>query len=66
VLHVVEGAGRACIDGAERAFESGDVMAVPTHSAVSFTNASASRSAYLIMIDDAPLHRKLGIYRTFE
>jgi gentisate 1,2-dioxygenase len=66
VLHVVEGAGTARIDGTEYVFAPGDVLAVPTHSRVSLINASARRSAYLIVVDDAPLHRKLGIYQVFE
>jgi len=66
VLHVVEGDGTARIDGTEYDFEEADVLAVPTHSAVELSNASASRSAFLIVVDDAPLHRKLGIYQVFE
>jgi len=66
VLHVVEGGGTVMIDGIEKAFGEADVLAVPTHSAVAVRNTSRNRSAYLIVVDDAPLHRKLGIYRVFE
>lgn len=66
VLHVVEGGGTVTIDGVEHAFEEADVMAVPTHSAVAVCNTSTNSSAYLIVVDDAPLHRKLGIYSVFE
>lgn len=66
VLHVVEGEGTAQIDGSEHPFEPSDVLAVPTHGAVALFNTSPSESAYVIVIDDAPLHRKLGIYQVFE
>jgi gentisate 1,2-dioxygenase len=66
ILHVVEGNGTAWIDGSEHEFEEGDVLAVPTHSAIALSNVSANRSAYLIIVDDAPVHRKLGLYQVFE
>jgi gentisate 1,2-dioxygenase len=66
VLHIVEGGGAVTIDGIVHAFEEADVLAVPTHSSVAVCNTSSSSSVYLIVVDDAPLHRKLGIYRVFE
>lgn len=66
VLHVVEGHGTACIDGVTLGFEEADTMAVPTHSAVQLANGSLSESTYLFIVDDAPLHRKLGFYQVFE
>jgi len=66
VLHVVEGSGRAVIDEAEHSFNESDTMAVPTHAGITLTNSSATQTAYLFMVDDAPLHRKLGIYEVFE
>jgi len=66
VLHAIEGDGMVVIDATELAFEEADVIAVPTHSTLAIYNASAQRPAYLIVVDDAPVHRKLGIYQEFE
>ncbi|HEX5394466.1 MAG TPA: cupin domain-containing protein [Rhodocyclaceae bacterium] len=65
VLHVVEGAGSAHVDDARHNFGEADTLAVPTHADVVLSNASSSAPAYLFMVDDAPLHRKLGIYEVF-
>jgi gentisate 1,2-dioxygenase len=65
VLHVVEGAGTAVVDGATHRFEIADTLAVPTHAEVLLANASSASSAYLFVVDDAPLQRKLGIYEVF-
>jgi gentisate 1,2-dioxygenase len=66
VLHVVEGAGSASIDDASFAFGESDTLAVPTHADVRLINASGTTTAYLFVVDDAPLQRKLGIYEVFE
>lgn len=66
VVHVVEGAGTALVDGVENGFEETDTFAVPTHSNVQIANASNQSPAYLFMVDDAPLQRKLGIYQVFD
>lgn len=65
VVHVVSGTGRATIDAATHNFTEADTMAVPTHARVTLENGSADEPAYLFMVDDAPLHRKLGIYEVF-
>lgn len=62
VLHVVEGGGVARIDSVELAFEQADTLAVPNHAEVALRNASAREPTCLFVVDDAPLHRKLGIY----
>ena len=66
VLHGVEGGGTATIDGVTHAFGEADTMAVPTHAEVTLGNGSGAQPAFLFMVDDAPLHRKLGIYEVFE
>ena len=65
VLKVVEGCGQASIDGTDFDWDQHDIMAVPTHSAVSLCNRSSEQPAYLFLVDDAPLHRKLGFYEEF-
>lgn len=66
VFHVVEGAGTALIDGTTQCFGEADTMAAPTHAEILFTNASSKAPVFLFMVDDAPLHRKLGIYEVFN
>lgn len=66
VMHVVEGSGAAVVDGTSHQFDEADTFALPTHSRVQLTNASSKSSAYLFMVDDAPLQRKMGIYQVFE
>jgi gentisate 1,2-dioxygenase len=62
VLHVVDGAGTVEVDDATHRFETADTLAVPTHADVRLANASGTAPAYLFVVDDAPLQRKLGIY----
>jgi gentisate 1,2-dioxygenase len=66
VLHAVEGAGTASIDDATLSFGESDTLAAPTHADIRLTNASGKTPAYLFMVDDAPLHRKLGFYEVFD
>lgn len=65
VMHGVEGAGTAEIDDISHSFVEADTIAVPTHAEVTLSNASGKEPAYVFMVDDAPLHRKLGIYEVF-
>lgn len=66
ILHGVEGAGTATIDHVAHTFGEADTIAVPTHAEITLSNASGKEAAYLFMVDDAPLHRKLGIYEVFD
>lgn len=65
VAHVVEGGGVARIDGTELDWGEADTFAVPTHAEVRLANGSAKQPAFLFLIDDAPLQRKLGFYEEF-
>jgi gentisate 1,2-dioxygenase len=65
-LHVICGAGDVEIDGTPFRFEERDVVAIPTHSRVRIGNRSADAPAFVFMVDDAPLQRKMRIYREFE
>lgn len=66
VLKVVEGRGQASIDGKTYDWEQHDIMSVPTHSPITLVNRSAKNPAYVFLVDDAPLHRKLGFYQEFK
>lgn len=65
VVHVIEGRGEAEIDGVALGWGDCDTLAVPTHAALSITNASTKAPAFLFMVDDAPMQRKLGYYEEF-
>ncbi len=60
VFKVVEGSGKATIDNTGFTWQQHDILAVPTHSEITLINASSDEPAYLFLVDDAPLHRKLG------
>ena len=66
VLHTVEGSGTARIDGVAMSFTEADTLAAPTHAEISLANSSARALAFLFMVDDAPLQRKLGFYEVFD
>jgi gentisate 1,2-dioxygenase len=65
VMHVVEGAVTAGVEDALHSAEEADSFAVPTHAVVTLANRSTQSAAYLFVIDDAPLQRKMGIYQVF-
>jgi len=66
VFKVVEGQGQAEIDGSEFNWDVHDIMAVPTHARVKICNSSSKSPAFLFLIDDAPLQRKIRIYEEFK
>ncbi len=43
-----------------------DTLACPTPADVTLANGSPSKPAFVFVVDDAPLQRKLGIYEQFE
>ncbi len=65
VYHVVSGQGESEVGGRTFSWEQGDVIAVPSQTKVRHRNGSASRAAYLLQVDNAPLQSKLGWYREF-
>jgi gentisate 1,2-dioxygenase len=66
VFHVVEGSGTATVDGQAMAFGESDTFAAPTHAEIRLANASGKTPAFVFIVDDAPLHRKLGFYEEFD
>jgi len=66
VFHVVEGSGTATVDGQVLAFGESDTFAAPTHAEIRLANASGKAPAFVFVVDDAPLHRKLGFYEEFD
>lgn len=67
VAHGIEGEGSVVVDGGEPlSFGESDSVAIPTHARLTWTNASTAKPAFVFLIDDAPLQRKLGIYEVFD
>jgi len=62
VFHLIEGGAR--VQAGERDFTlaEADTCCAPGYTAVTLTNASARAPAFLFVADEAPLHRKLGLY----
>lgn len=65
VFHVVEGEGEAVVDGVEFDWEEASTLASPTHAEITLRNRSSEKTAYLFVVDDAPMQRKLGFYEEF-
>ena len=65
VIHAIEGSGQADIDGAVFDWAEHDTVAVPTHAKVALRNRSSKAPAFLFIIDDAPMQRRLGFYEEF-
>jgi gentisate 1,2-dioxygenase len=66
VLHVVEGAVEAEVDGVLLRADVSDTLAVPTHAKIAIRNRSTKTPAFLFQVDDAPMQRKLGFFEVFH
>jgi len=62
VFHAVEGAGEAQVNDTTLAFEQGDTFCAPGLASIRLANRSTREAAHLVMADESPLQRKLGIY----
>lgn len=62
VFHAVEGAGDAQINDTAISFERADSFCAPGLAAVRLANRSSRAPAYVVMADESPLQRKLGVY----
>lgn len=63
VLHVLEGRGDADIDGVSLEWSERDILAIPTYSVAHIANRSSTSPAFVFIVDDAPLQRRLNVYR---
>ena len=61
-FYVVGGDGESEIDAATYRWSASDALACPTYARIRHRNASSSKAAYLLQIDDVPLQHKLGFY----
>ena len=62
VFHAVEGKGDAEVNDAAIAFDHADTFCAPGLATVRLANRSARTPAYLVVADESPLQRKLGVY----
>ncbi len=62
VFHQIEGGADVAIDGNTFTLAEADTCCAPGYTAVTLTNRSASAPAFVFMADEAPFHRKLGVY----
>lgn len=66
VVHVVHGRGHAVVNGTEFSVESADTFCAPGFAHVKLGNASGEKPLYLILADESPVHRKLGVFEVGE
>ena len=64
VFHVIEGAASVEVAGQSFHLVEADTCCTPGYEAVTLTNPSAHHAAFLFIADEAPFHRKLGVYET--
>jgi gentisate 1,2-dioxygenase len=62
VFHLIEGAADVSIEGQNFALVEADTCCAPGYTPVTVTNRSKSEPAFFFLADEAPLHRKLGVY----
>jgi gentisate 1,2-dioxygenase len=62
VFHLIEGAVDAQIVDQRFQLAEADTCCAPGYEAVTLSNRSTTDAAFLFIADEAPLHRKLGVY----
>lgn len=62
VFHLIEGAAEVQVEDQRFALAQADTCCAPGYAAARLTNRSASTPAFVFIADEAPLHRKLGLY----
>jgi gentisate 1,2-dioxygenase len=60
-MHVIEGAGQSFIDDKTIEWSEGDTIAIPTYARIRH-RAASGKPAFVFHVNDAPLHRKIGIF----
>ena len=62
VYHLIDGICELSVEARHYALAEADTAAVPGYTPVRLTNSSRDLPAFLFIADEAPLHRKLGVY----
>jgi gentisate 1,2-dioxygenase len=64
VFHLIEGAVAIDVDAVHFDLAEADTCCAPGYVPITLRNARADQPAFIFMADEAPLHRKLGVYET--
>jgi gentisate 1,2-dioxygenase len=62
VFHQIEGQTDVQVEATAFTLVEADTCCAPGYTAVTLKNRSATEPAFLFVADEAPLHRKLGVY----
>lgn len=62
VFHQIEGGVEIHIEAQRFRLDEADTCCVPGYASAALANRSADRPAFLLVVDDAPLQKKLGVY----
>jgi gentisate 1,2-dioxygenase len=62
VFHLIEGAATLHAEAGKFPMAEADTSCVPGYSAATLANASTDTPAFFFVADEAPLHRKLGVF----
>jgi gentisate 1,2-dioxygenase len=62
VVHLIEGGVDVAIDAARFTLAEADTCCAPGYTPVTLRNRLADQPSFVFMADEAPLHRKLGVY----
>jgi gentisate 1,2-dioxygenase len=62
VFHQIEGQTDVQVETTAFTMVEADTCCAPGYTAVTLTNRSSSAHSFLFVADEAPLHRKLGVY----
>lgn len=62
VFHQVEGSSEVTVEATTFAMGEADTCCAPGFAPIALRNRSAQEPAFLFVADEAPLHRKLGLY----
>ena len=62
VFHLIEGAAAVRVEDQSFKLTEADTCCAPGYTAVSLSNPSADKPAFLFIADETPLHQKLGVF----
>ena len=62
MFHAIEGSGTASIGSMHYDWRERDTFCAPGFAAIALRNASPTAPAFLIVADESPVHRALGLY----
>lgn len=62
VLHLIEGAAEVDIDGKQFTLAAADTCCAPGFTPLTLRNRTGDKPAFVFIADEAPLHKKLGLY----